>query len=158
MGVALVLARQAGARGEVPVGAIVVHEGRIIGRGYNLREAHADPTAHAEILALRQAAAALGHWRVLDATLYATLEPCAMCAGALVNARIERLVYGCTDPKAGAVDSLYRIADDTRLNHRVEITRGVRADECAEVLRAFFRARRPKKRATDATVERWPSG
>ncbi|MEZ4435645.1 MAG: tRNA adenosine(34) deaminase TadA [bacterium] len=158
MGVALVLARRAAARGEVPVGAIVVHADRIIGRGYNLREAHADPTAHAEIIALRQAAEAIGHWRVLDATLYATLEPCPMCAGALVNARIGRLVYGCTDPKAGAVDSLYRIADDPRLNHRVEIERGVRAEESAELLRAFFRARRPKKRTTDATVERWPSG
>jgi tRNA(adenine34) deaminase len=144
MGIALVLARRAGARGEIPVGAIVVHEGRVIGRGYNLREADADPTAHAEIIALRQAAETLGHWRVLDATLYATLEPCAMCAGALVNARVDRLVYGCPDPKAGAVDSLYRLASDPRLNHRVEVARDVRADECAEVLRAFFRARRRK--------------
>jgi len=146
MGIALVLARRAGARGEVPVGAVVVHDGRIIGRGYNLREHDADPTAHAEVIALRQAAASLGHWRVVDATLYATLEPCAMCAGALVNARVRRLVYGCTDPKAGAVDSLYRVTTDPRLNHRLEVTRGVRADECARELRAFFRARRRRRR------------
>ncbi|MCB9552918.1 MAG: tRNA adenosine(34) deaminase TadA [Myxococcales bacterium] len=155
MGVALVLARRAGARGEVPVGAVVVHGDRVIGRGYNLREADADPTAHAEIIALREAAAAIGHWRVLDATLYATLEPCAMCAGALVNARVGRLVYGCPDPKAGAVDSLYGIATDPRLNHRVEVVRGVRADECAEVLRAFFRARRRKSERQTRT---WRGG
>ncbi len=145
MGIALVLARRAGARGEVPVGAIVVHDGRIIGRGYNLREHDADPTAHAEVIALREAAETLGHWRVVDATLYVTLEPCAMCAGALVNARVRRLVYGCTDPKAGAVDSLYAITTDPRLNHRLEVTRDVRADECAHVLRAFFRARRRRR-------------
>lgn len=142
MGICLLLARRAGSRGEVPVGAIVVHEGRIIGRGFNLREAEGDPTAHAEIVAIRQAAEAIGHWRLLNATLYVTLEPCAMCAGALVNARIGRLVYGCTDPKAGAVDSLFGIVTDRRLNHRLEVTGGVRASECAEELRRFFRARR----------------
>ncbi|MCA9539112.1 MAG: tRNA adenosine(34) deaminase TadA [Myxococcales bacterium] len=142
MGVCLVLARRAGASGEVPVGAVVVHEGRIIGRGHNLRERLADPTAHAEIIALRQAAARIGHWRLCDCTLIVTLEPCPMCAGALVNARVARLVYGCSDPKGGAVESLYRIPTDARLNHRLEVEAGLRAPECAAVLRDFFRARR----------------
>jgi len=142
MGVCLDLARQAADQGEVPVGAIVVMDGQIVGRGFNLRETTADPTAHAEVIALRQAAEHVGHWRLIDATLYVTLEPCAMCAGALVNGRVGRLVYGCTDPKAGAVDSLFGIPTDTRLNHRLTVTGDVRASECAEVLRAFFRARR----------------
>jgi tRNA(adenine34) deaminase len=145
MGVCLVQARRAAARGEVPVGALVVHRGRVIGRGYNLREADDDPTAHAEIVALRQAARHLGHWRVLDSTLYVTLEPCVMCAGALVNARVTRLVYGCADPKAGAVESLYAVPTDSRLNHRLQVTAGVRAAECAAVLRDFFRARRRRR-------------
>ena len=145
MGVCLVLARHAGARGEVPVGAVVVHEGRIIGRGFNLRETRADPIAHAEVVAMRQAARRLGHWRLVDCTLYVTLEPCVMCAGALVNGRIDRLVYGCTDPKAGAVDSLYEVPTDPRLNHRLEVRAGVRARECAGVLQAFFRARRGRR-------------
>ena len=149
MGICLLLARRAGSRGEVPVGAIVVHDGRIIGRGYNLRETAGDPTAHAEIVAIRQAAEVIGHWRLLDATLYVTLEPCTMCAGALVNARVGRLVYGCTDPKAGAVDSMFGVPTDPRLNHRLEVTGGVRAPECADALRQFFRARRkrPKRHA-----------
>ncbi len=150
MGICLVLARRAGSRGEVPVGAIVVHDGRIIGRGYNLREADGDPTAHAEIVAIRRAAEVIGHWRLLDATLYVTLEPCAMCAGALVNARIGRLVYGCTDPKAGAVDSMFGIPTDRRLNHRLQVVGGVRAGECADELRRFFRARRRRVRASSA--------
>jgi tRNA(adenine34) deaminase len=145
IGLCLVLARRAGARGEVPVGAVVVLDGCIIGRGFNLREATADPTAHAEVIALRQAAEHVGHWRLLDTTLYVTLEPCAMCAGALVNARVGRVVYGCTDPKAGAVDSLFGVTSDHRLNHRLTVTGGVRSNECAEVLRVFFRARRPKR-------------
>jgi len=147
MGICLLLARRAGSRGEVPVGAIVVHDGCIIGRGSNLREVDGDPTAHAEIIAIRQAAEVIGHWRLLDATLYVTLEPCAMCAGALVNARIGRLVYGCTDPKAGAVDSMFGIPTDHRLNHRLEVEGGVRGDECADTLRRFFRARRRRARA-----------
>ncbi|MCB9534830.1 MAG: tRNA adenosine(34) deaminase TadA [Myxococcales bacterium] len=145
MGVCLVQARRAAARGEVPVGALVVHRGRVIGRGFNLREAEDDPTAHAEIVALREAARHLGHWRVLDSTLYVTLEPCVMCAGALVNARVTRLVYGCADPKAGAVESLYAVPTDSRLNHRLQVTAGVRSAECAAVLRDFFRARRRRR-------------
>jgi tRNA(adenine34) deaminase len=145
IGLCLVLARRAGARGEIPVGAIVVLDGRVIGRGFNLREATADPTAHAEVIALRQAADHVGHWRLLDTTLYVTLEPCAMCAGALVNARVGRVVYGCTDPKAGAVDSLFGVPTDPRLNHLLTVTGGVRSNECAAVLRDFFRARRHKR-------------
>ena len=138
----ITLARRAAAEGEVPVGAIVVLGDEIIGRGHNQREALQDPTAHAEVIAIREAAAHLGYWRVLDTTLYVTLEPCPMCAGALVNARIARLVYGCADPKAGAVESLFRIPNDTRLNHRLEVEGGIRAEECAQLLRDFFRDRR----------------
>jgi len=129
---------------EVPIGAIVVHEptGKIIGRGHNRRENDRDPTAHAEILALREAARALGHWRLLDCVLVVTLEPCPMCAGAAVNARIPTLIYGCSDPKAGAVRTLYRLCEDERLNHRVAVEEGVLAEECAELLRSFFRAQR----------------
>lgn len=137
-------ARAAQAVGEVPIGCVIVHEprGRVIGRGYNRRENDHDPTAHAEILAMRQAGQALGHWRLLDCTMYVTLEPCPMCAGAMVNARLPRLVYGCDDPKAGAVRTLYSLCNDGRLNHRVEVQGGVLADECAELLRAFFRTQR----------------
>jgi len=122
----------------------VVHEptGRIVGRGANRREADHDPTAHAEILAMREAGRTLGHWRLVDCTLVVTLEPCPMCAGAIVNARVPRLVYGCDDPKAGAVRTLYQICEDPKLNHRVTVTSGILADECAELLRAFFRAQR----------------
>ncbi len=146
MGVCLGLASRAGARGEVPVGAIVVHDGRIIGRGFNLRETDGDPTAHAEVVAVRAAANHLGHWRLIDCTLYVTLEPCLMCSGALVNARVGRLVYGCADPKAGAVESLYEVPTDPRLNHRMPVTAGLRAVECATLLRGFFRARRSRHR------------
>lgn len=148
MGLCLTLAREAAARGEVPVGAIVVHthphtgKQRIIGRGYNLRETQRDPTAHAEIEALRAASAVVGHWRLDECALFVTLEPCAMCAGALVNARVRRVVYGADDAKAGATRSLYRLLEDSRLNHRAEVVTGVRASECADVLRAFFLARR----------------
>lgn len=141
MDAALEEARAAAAAGDVPVGAVVVaeREGQsvIIGRGRNRREVDGDPTAHAEIVALRAAAHAIGHWRV-EATLYVTHEPCPMCAGAIVNARVKRLVFGCLNPKAGAVTTLYQIPTDTRLNHRVEVIGGVRASECAAVLRAFF--------------------
>ena len=138
MGLALDLARAAAAEGEVPVGAIVVRDGRVIGRGANRREQDQDPIAHAEILAIAEAAHAVGSWRLEDTTLYATLEPCPMCAGAIVNARIPRVVYGCADPKAGAVRTLFALLDDGRLNHRCEVVAGVRAEECAAVLTGFF--------------------
>jgi tRNA(adenine34) deaminase len=132
------------AHGDVPIGAVVVDaSGAVIARGRNRREERADPTAHAEIEALREAARAVGRWRLDDLTLYVTLEPCVMCAGALVNARIGRLIYGCRDEKAGAVDSLFVLGRDPRLNHRFPIDSGVLADECAARLRAFFAARRP---------------
>jgi tRNA(adenine34) deaminase len=137
MGIALDEARAAGAAGDVPVGAVIVIEDRIVGRGRNRREVDRDPTAHAEIVALREAAAALGQWRV-EGTLVVTQEPCPMCAGALVNARVARLVFGCPNPKAGAITTLYQIASDPRLNHRIAISDGVRADECAAVLQQFF--------------------
>jgi tRNA(adenine34) deaminase len=132
-------ARLAGAAGDVPVGAVVIGDaGAVLGRGHNRREANQDPTAHAEIEALRDAAHAIGHWRV-EATLVVTQEPCPMCAGAIVNARVRRLVYGCANPKAGAVDTLYQITTDARLNHRVDVVGGVLADECAELLQDFFK-------------------
>jgi len=137
MKIALDEARTAAAAGDVPVGAVVVIDDHIVGRGRNRREVDRDPTAHAEIVALREAAQALGHWRV-EGTLIVTQEPCPMCAGALVNARVERLVFGCANPKAGAVTTLYQIVSDPRLNHRVEVTGGVRAQECAAVLQQFF--------------------
>jgi tRNA(adenine34) deaminase len=141
---AIELARQAEALGEVPIGCVIVHDptGRIVGRGYNRRETDRDPTAHAEMIAMREAGAALGHWRLLDCTIYVTLEPCPMCAGAIVNARIPRLAYGCADPKAGAVRTLYQLCEDSRLNHRVEVESGVLSEQCAELLRTFFRTQR----------------
>lgn len=138
-------ARKAEAAGDVPVGAVVVHDGRIVGRGHNRREADQDPLAHAEIRALHEAAKALGRWRLTDTTLYVTLEPCHMCAGALVNARVDRLVYGCADPKAGAVASLSSVCTDERLNHRLAVTAGVRAEECSAQLKAFFRGLREER-------------
>jgi tRNA(adenine34) deaminase len=141
---ALAEAERAMEHGEVPIGCVVVDDaaGRIIGRGHNLRETQRDPTAHAEIIALRQAAASRGHWRLDGCTLVVTLEPCPMCAGALVNARVSRLVYGADDPKAGAVRTLYQICQDQRLNHRVEVTAAVMADQCAQLLRTFFQQQR----------------
>jgi tRNA(adenine34) deaminase len=127
---------------DVPIGAVVVRDGEVIGVGHNERELRQDPTAHAEILALRQAAAAVGSWRVLDATMYVTLEPCAMCAGAIVLARLPLVVYGCTDPKAGAAGSVLDVLAEERLNHRPEVIGGVRAEQCAALLREFFAARR----------------
>ncbi|MCB9703913.1 MAG: nucleoside deaminase [Myxococcales bacterium] len=147
MGEALRLAREAAARGDVPVGALVVHEGSIIGTGFNTREDAGDPSGHAEIVALREACRVTRRWRVDGATLYVTLEPCPMCAGALVNARVRRLVYGADDPKAGAVRTLFRICDDPRLNHRMEIRAGVLAEPCAAVLSDFFRGIRGRGRA-----------
>ncbi len=130
--------------GEVPIGAVVVHRpsGRIIGRGHNLRENRGDPTAHAEMLALRAAARWIGHWRLDDCLLVVTLEPCPMCAGALVNARLGELAWGCDDPKAGAVRTLYQLCQDTRLNHRLPATGGILAARCAGLLRGFFKRRR----------------
>jgi tRNA(adenine34) deaminase len=142
MGEALAEARDALAAGEVPVGAVVVLEGVIIGQGHNRPIALSDPTAHAEILALRRAAERAGNYRLVGATLYATVEPCAMCAGAALHARVARLVYGAPDPNAGAVQSLFRLLDDPRLNHRIETVGGVLAVESAALLRAFFEVRR----------------
>jgi tRNA(adenine34) deaminase len=142
MGQALEEAARAAEAGEVPVGAVVVMEGRIVGRGHNAPIALSDPTAHAEIVALRAAAHHEANYRLSGATLYATVEPCAMCCGAALQARITRLVYGVDDPKAGAVRSLYRLLEDRRLNHQVEVTAGVRAEECGARLTEFFRTRR----------------
>ena len=138
MGRALELARRAAAEGEVPIGALVIRQGEVLGTGYNRREQDRDPLAHAEILALRQAARAAGDWRLNDCTLYVTLEPCPMCAGALVNSRVARLVYGAADPKAGYCGSLGNLVQDSRLNHRLEVESGVRGAECSGVLRDFF--------------------
>ncbi len=147
MRLALAEARRAEAHGDVPLGAVVLAhaDGRLLGAGHNERELTEDPTAHAEILALRAAAAALGSWRVLDATLYVTLEPCAMCAGAIVLSRVPRVVFGCTDPKAGAAGSVLDLLDVPQLNHRPEVLGGILGEECAETLRAFFRARRGRR-------------
>jgi tRNA(adenine34) deaminase len=137
-------ANQAGALGEVPVGAVVVVSGAILGRGGNRRESAADPTAHAEMIAIRQAAQAVGGWRLVDAILYVTQEPCPMCAGAIVNARIAKVVYGCDNPKAGSVRTLYQLLEDPRLNHRCEVIPGVLASECGAALKTFFEALRSK--------------
>jgi tRNA(adenine34) deaminase len=141
---ALDLARAAASIGEIPVGAVVYRtvDGTILGEGHNLRHTRKDPTLHAEVIAIRAAAEKLGDWRLNDCTLVVTLEPCPMCAGLIVNARLGRVVYGCADPKAGACGSLMSLTTDPRLNHRVMPIAGVRAEECAEVLRGFFRARR----------------
>jgi tRNA(adenine34) deaminase len=142
MQIAIEQAEIARANGDVPIGAVIVYQNQIIGKAYNQREQLKDPTAHAEIIALTQAAAFLETWRLNDCTIYVTLEPCPMCAGALVLARMKRLVYGCDDPKTGAVKSLYNIVQDERLNHRLEVTSGVLTDECSELLQEFFRKRR----------------
>jgi tRNA(adenine34) deaminase len=138
-------ARRGGAAGEVPVGAIVVMDGAIVSRAHNAPIALADPTAHAEVLALRAAGEKRGNYRLAGATLYATVEPCAMCCGAALHARVARVVYGAPDPKAGAVESLYRLLDDARLNHRAATTGGVLADEAARLLSVFFETRRSAK-------------
>ena len=143
MEMALQEAAVAAAEGEVPVGAVIVSFQRgVIGQAHNQREQLCDPTAHAEMLAVTQAAAALRSWRLEDCALYVTLEPCPMCAGAIIQARLPLLVYGCTDPKAGACDTLYQITSDARLNHRARVVSGVLADQCAAVLSEFFAARR----------------
>jgi tRNA(adenine34) deaminase len=142
MRLAIAEAEHALAHDDVPIGAVVVHNGAVIGAGHNERELRQDPTAHAEAIALRAAAAALGSWRVLDSTLYVTLEPCAMCAGAIVLARVPRVVFGCTDPKAGAAGSVLDVLAEPRLNHRPTVTGGILAGECAALLTGFFAARR----------------
>jgi len=153
---ALVEARRAGEAGEVPVGAVVARDGEVIGRGGNRRESAGDPLAHAELLALGQAARATEGWRLTGTTLYVTLEPCAMCAGALVNARVDRLVYGAADPKAGFCGSLGDLVRDPRLNHRLEVTAGVLEEECGALLREFFRSLRggPEDVLSSSTTER----
>jgi len=136
--------------GDVPIGCVIVQGDRVIAKAYNQREQLQDPTAHAEIIALTQAASAVGLWRLHGCTVYVTLEPCPMCAGALVLARVDRLVYGCDDPKTGAVRSLYNIVQDPRLNHRVEVTAGVLRDDCSAQLSAFFQRRRDENRGAGA--------
>jgi len=136
---ALEAAAVAATRGEVPIGAVVVRDGEVIATGYNLRESWQDPTAHAELVAIRRAAEVLGSWRLEGCTVYATLEPCAMCAGAMVLARVERCVYGCRDPKGGYLGTLHDLSADARLNHRFEVVSGVLEQECRDILEAFFR-------------------
>ncbi|MGA7828609.1 MAG: tRNA adenosine(34) deaminase TadA [Geobacteraceae bacterium] len=146
MGLAIREAKKAGARGEVPIGAVVVRDGLVLGRGFNLREKSLDPTSHAEMTAIRKAAKKTANWRLLGATLYVTLEPCPMCMGAIILARLERVVFGCHDPKAGAAGSLFDLSNDARLNHRVALTSGIRGEECSELLSSFFaELRRSKK-------------
>lgn len=143
---ALELACQAAAIKEVPVGALVVHENQVIAEAYNTRETARDALAHAELKAIEAACQRLGRWRLEGCTLYVTLEPCVMCAGAIVNARVERVVYGATDPKAGAVESLYQVLADGRLNHRPQVEGGVLASECGEILSRFFKQMRQEKK------------
>ncbi len=147
MQAALDEANVAKALGEVPIGAVIVFDGEVIGRGHNLRETSNDPTTHAEMVAIRQAAEHIGHWRLLDTTLYVTLEPCVMCMGAIILARIPRLVYACRDPRAGAVGSIYDFAQDERFNHKVEVTEGVLGTECSQLLSGFFQELRAGKKS-----------
>lgn len=132
--------------GDVPIGCVIVHQGKIIAKAYNQREMLNDPTAHAEMIALTQAAEYIGNWRLHDCCIYVTLEPCAMCAGALVLSRIDRLVYACTDPKTGACESLYNIVQDDRLNHRLEVKKGVLQEQCSTMLSDFFKKRRQQNK------------
>lgn len=151
MAAAMAEAELAARQGDVPVGCVLVRGGEIIASGYNLRERVQDPTAHAEVIALRSAAVRMRSWRLLDVTCYVTLEPCAMCAGALVHARVPRVVYGCDDPKAGAVRSLYAIGQDGRLNHRFELSTGVLGEACSQQLSGFFAAIRRARRGGEST-------
>ncbi|HJA26794.1 MAG TPA: tRNA adenosine(34) deaminase TadA [Candidatus Limosilactobacillus intestinigallinarum] len=146
MRVAIKEARQAQLLGEVPIGAVVVHDDQIIGRGHNMREKFQDVTYHAEMLAIMEACTTLGSWRLEDCDLYVTLEPCIMCSGAIVNARIKNVYYGAQDPKAGAVDSLYHLLNDQRLNHQVHVESGILGAECGQMLKDFFRAIRKKRK------------
>ena len=147
MRLALEEARAAAAEGEVPIGAVVVCDGEVVARAHNRRETDRDPSAHAEFAAMLEASRVLGRWRLTGCTVYVTLEPCLMCAGLMVNGRVDRCVYGASDPKGGALGTLYDVSHDPRLNHEFEVTPGIMADECAEVLRAFFRERRAARRA-----------
>jgi len=144
MGKALEEAKTAYAVGEIPIGAVIIYQKKAIARAYNLRESLPCATAHAELLAIEKACRVLGRWRLSGCTLYVTCEPCPMCAGAIVNSRLDRVVYGCADPKAGAVRSLFQLADSPLLNHRAAVTAGVRANECAALLKEFFRRKRNK--------------
>ena len=153
MQAAIAEAQLARAKDEVPIGAVIVHEGQIIGRGHNLRETSNDPTSHAEMVAIRQAAEAIGHWRLLETTLYVTLEPCVMCMGAIILARIPRLVYACRDPRAGAVGSIYDFSRDERFNHKVEVVEGVLGAECSALLSGFFQELRAGRKAAKPPSE-----
>ncbi|MEE2819917.1 MAG: tRNA adenosine(34) deaminase TadA [Planctomycetota bacterium] len=139
---ALELAEQASQLDEVPIGAVVIHEGQIIGEGYNTKEHGLNPTAHAEMIAIQQAAEHLGRWRLHGCTIYVTLEPCPMCAGAIVNARMDKVVFGARDPKSGACESLFTITNDERLNHRCEVEGGILEEDCVAILQSFFKAKR----------------
>jgi tRNA(adenine34) deaminase len=150
MSFALIEARMARDSGEVPIGAVVIVNNQLVGSGHNQPIGMKDPTAHAEILAIRDAAQRIGNYRLTDATLYATIEPCAMCAGAIVNSRIKRLVYGAPDPRAGAVDSVLQICTSSSLNHRAEVTSGVLADECRDLIQLFFRKKRETVQRPDS--------
>jgi tRNA(adenine34) deaminase len=147
MRIALAEAEAGRTLGEVPIGAVIVRDGSIIGRGHNLRETSNDPTTHAEMVAIRQAAERIGHWRLLETTLYVTLEPCVMCMGAIILARIPRLVYACRDPRAGAVGSIYDFPQDDRFNHKVSVTEGVLGEECSALLSGFFQELRAGKKS-----------
>lgn len=153
MRLALDEANKGAARGEVPVGAVVVCEGNIVGRDHNRREGLRSALAHAEVLAIEQASHYLGRWRLSDCQLYVTLEPCVMCVGAIVQARVGRLVFGCLDPKGGAVESLYQLCDDCRLNHRLPVAGGILAEQCSEILESFFRRLREQKRKSGEVAE-----
>jgi len=148
MAKAIAEATKAQGKDEVPIGCVIVHNGRIIARAHNLRESKQDPAAHAELLAIRKAARKLSSWRLLDTTLYVTLEPCLMCMGAIILARIPQVVFGCFDPKAGAAGSLYDLSNDPRLNHRLELVSGIRGEECSRQLSAFFSELRRRRRQT----------
>jgi tRNA(adenine34) deaminase len=156
MCLALAAASEASKREEVPVGAVIVRDGAVIATGYNCREERQNPLAHAEIVAIQEASASLRSWRLDQCDIYVTLEPCVMCVGAILQARLRRLVFGCLDPKAGAVESLYHLCEDQRLNHRLPVTGGVLADESSALLAAFFSRLRTQKRDAPRT-ERWPS-
>lgn len=149
MGKALAEARIAYAVGEIPIGAVIVYRKKVVARAYNLRESLPCATAHAELLAIEKACRSLNRWRLTGCTLYVTAEPCPMCAGAIVNSRLDRVVYGCADPKAGAVRSLFQLVDNEKLNHRAEVTAGVRAEECSQLLKDFFRSRRQAGKAKE---------
>lgn len=157
MRLALALAEQAALQDEVPVGAVLVADGKVVGRGFNQRESQRNPLCHAEISAIDMAAKELGHWRLSECTIYVTLEPCIMCVGAILQARLKRLVFGCLDAKAGAVESLYRLCEDRRLNHQLPAVGGVLADQAGALLSEFFSRLRARKRESKIG-ERWPSG